>query len=65
MIIKLCDFTKGGTDIDQLNDHTALAKSCRWVMEALLTLWCLKHKEDISKFSSYNVNGSIEDENVP
>ena len=66
-VIKLYDFTNGVTDIvDQLNDYyTIQAKYSRWVMLAFFymfdyfrfsgkTVWCLKHKKDISNFSSYD-----------
>ena len=64
-IVKFYDVTKGRTDIvDQLNDCYKLGYGYgRWVMVALFyiidtsrvnrkTIWCLKHKEDISKLSS-------------
>ena len=46
-----------------VNDYnTTREKSCPWVMVVLFynltlwskTIWSLKHKEDVSKFSSYN-----------
>ena len=67
LIKKFCDFIEGGTDtVDQLNNYyTTQAKSCSWVMMSLFymldtsrvnekTTWFLQHKEDISKFSSYD-----------
>ena len=68
-IIKLYDFTKGGTDIvDQLNDYyTVQSKSLRWVMVALSfmldtvrvnrkNVWCLKNQTEILKESLYNLS---------
>ena len=64
-IIKLYDFTKGGTDIlDQLNDyHTCRSCTFRWDVVALFymlgtirvnseTIWCIKHGLDVQKFKS-------------
>ena len=66
-ILKLYDFTKGGTDIvDQLNDyHTVRTQSNRWDLVALFymldtirvnakTVWCLKNKLEIQKTNTFN-----------
>ena len=66
-IIKLYDFTKGGTDIvDQLNDyHTCRSRTFRWDVVALFcvldtirvnskTIWCIKQGLDVQKFKSFD-----------
>ena len=66
-IIKLYNFTKGGTDIvDQLNDyHTCRSPTFRWDVMALFymldtirvnskTIWCIKQGLDVQKFKSFD-----------
>ena len=66
-MIKLYDFTKGGTDIvDQLNHyHTCRSRKFRWDVVALFymldtirvnskTIWCIKQGPDVQKFKSFD-----------
>ena len=66
-IIKLYDFTKGGTDIvDQLNDyHTCRSRIFRWDVVVLFymldtirvnskTIWCIKQGLHVQKFKSFD-----------
>ena len=67
-IIKLYDFTKGGTDIvDQINYyHTCRSRTFRWGVQTALfyvldtirvnskTIWCIKQGLDVQKFKSFD-----------
>ena len=66
-IIKIYDFTKGGTDIaDQLNNyHTCRFRTFRWDVVALFymldtirvnskTIWCIKQGPDVQKLKFFD-----------
>ena len=72
-IIKLYDFTKGGTDIvDQLNDyHTCRSRTFRWDVVALFymldtirvnskTIWCIKQGLDYKSSNPLILLGSLQ-----
>ena len=66
-MIKLYNFTKGGTDtVDQLNHyHTCRSRKFKWDVVALFymldtirvnskTIWCIKQGPDVQKFKSFD-----------